>query len=744
MSRSHLVLLLGALAAQCGLLLAIWLWPAAGGSGIFAPPPRAWREARDRFPDAAQAWQMPGFRCAGVHYWQGGWSASFWPELDLQRVDADLRRIRELSFNTVLLTVPWGTFQPAIEPVRYDAARFRQLQALVRTAAAHRLYVALRVGSLERVPEGVAGGPYSAPHAFFVARELHAYAGLLQETARALRAERNVLFLFTTWEDLSGYLFAARADAAERARTGAAIGRELPAHGSQAFGEFLTLADRRWQEHVLPLLRDAARRGDPQVRLGHEVRIDSDPILDGAAIRWFDHDATWSLPEGYDVVLAYFNPSLGAQNAGESVTAADARRTLRELVTALQGHAGRRPVFFDQLNFVDTTPAFRRNARLADEDEIARFLDGALPHLFARTLGCALWTLDSYEASVVGNGSFRAGLASWRAQGPVELGEDRERDLPFAALGPGASLTQAIDAPWNPGLADPTKPFTLRLQARGPSPLRVLVRSESGGVQLEGDVPPSAQWQRHEFRLPAAARCELTFAAPGPRAELAAVVLCNHVQEAALFDAQRRPLGSRPQVFASHQREVLARIGALPGVPSTESLAGGEAIELLLPWQDNELELVLPPGLHAPCSLTLDGREIARLGPGASGGQVAAPRSGPGRRILRAVAEERPIRVQRGSVVPPGARERRRWQLQAGEPGRALWLAAQAQDDKGAPLAGATVFAHRGGEVVTARTAADGAAGLRVPGDDRNTAVAYVELLDPRGSLTVRVNNRDR
>ena len=150
----------------------------------------------ERFPPADEALKLPGFRLAGVHYWQGNWSFNFWANFKINQLDDDLRQISEHGFNTILVTLPWGYFQPVAFPPSYDEQAFDKLALLIEAAARGHLYVILRVGTLEELPEGIRGRPFIAPYLSLDDQELQVYGDLFRETAKRVSGWDNLLFLF--------------------------------------------------------------------------------------------------------------------------------------------------------------------------------------------------------------------------------------------------------------------------------------------------------------------------------------------------------------------------------------------------------------------------------------------------------------------------------------------------------------------------------------------------------------------
>lgn len=554
---------------------------------------------------AAEVLRDPRFRITGVHFWQGNWNYNFWSNLRVGTLADDLRRIRELGFNTIVLTVPWGVFQTDADPPRYDAGAYDHLALVLDEAWRAGLYAILRVGTLERVPRGVAGESFSAPYVFFDERERHAYADLFRETSARLADKPGLLFQFFSWEDVTAYLRIGQQGEPDRlayarhvpgwakhlaARPIGDWNRDwgtsyasanvvgVPPYGSRAFREFLRYADDHLLGVVLPEVAAAARAGDPDARLSYEIRIDGEPIVGDGQTEYFGHEVTWPLTADYAVVTAYFNPYWGARNEGDVISPDDALRNLATLLRRLRRAVGGKRVFFDQFNFVDSTPAFRHNSRLAGEPEIATFLTRALILLREQSLGYALWSLDAYEANVLRNSRFERGLADWQEGGDVAVAGastpsatiagvsvqlDPATQDHFATLPPGASLQQAVRAGWNPGVATPEVPYTLRVRARGAGggTLEVRYQREDGAADapvVSHAVVPEDAWRTYEWQVPLAPACRIVLAARGDGAiDVDDVTLFNHVQEAALFDPLGRPLGRRDAVVAAANREWL-------------------------------------------------------------------------------------------------------------------------------------------------------------------------------------------
>ena len=596
----------------------------------------------ERFPPADEALKLSGFRVAGVHYWQGNWNFNFWTNFKVNQLDDDLRQISEHGFNTILVTLPWGYFQPAAFPPSYDEKSFNKLALLFEAAARHHLYVILRVGTSEELPEGIRGRPFIAPYLLLSDEELAAYGDLFRETAKRVSGRDNLLFLFFSWEDVSGHSFESQSHLESRFTymKGASAFRDhlsqqeishwndrwrtsyqsleempFPAYGSRAYADFLEFADERLMNVVLPAVARAARQGSPDVRLTYEIRVDSDPIwargLDSAS-DWFDHSRTWNLIPGYGVVSAYFNPAWGTVNEGGFITAEKALEHLTGLLEAIRGSVAGKPIFFDQFNFAEPTPTFRSNTRLDGEEEIARFLESSLDLLRRRSLGYALWAFRAYEINSLYNSSFEDGLRNWEIGNPdgVRVEQDGERQEKFLHLRPGGMIRQrpyyhmGFDAP-----------FDLRLMARSRDGGRLSIRFEvleglDWQVSAIEEVVPTAEWKGYRMRLSSGQVYRLTLESIGSGAvEVDELSLFNHVESPSVLDQQGEPLGRRSEILTRTNRSWRLAAGKIGVEMPLEQRQERQApvghiyddgwvteqvdVPLLSPWFDAALELVL-------------------------------------------------------------------------------------------------------------------------------------------------------
>ena len=83
-----------------------------------------------------------------VHYFADAWPKTFWQEFEVSQIDADIQRIKEDGFNTVILAVPWMGFESNFEArkTRSDPRLYQRLELLLQKIGNAGLNYILRVG----------------------------------------------------------------------------------------------------------------------------------------------------------------------------------------------------------------------------------------------------------------------------------------------------------------------------------------------------------------------------------------------------------------------------------------------------------------------------------------------------------------------------------------------------------------------------------------------------------------------
>lgn len=344
--------------------------------------------------------------------WPKNWLAGF----RRADVDADFRQLRDDGFDTVVLLVAWGDFQPVAEPCcSWDERAFERLGFLLDRADAAGLKVMLRIGYGWSFHPGF--GDVGERQQLLLNRRDHraAYQRFVERIGREIDGHDGVVMAFMSWEDQ----WLRRVDESAREDWNAFVAT-LPPGTVQ--GDALpdlqrdsALFHRYWDWLVRETLFLPAVGVLPN--LSYEARVDREPVwgedADGnrTVVEWLAHDGMMQMPEGH-VLTIYWAPFWGALNQGEQLPASRAQ----ELFAALLAEAGAksgRGLFIDQFNFVDNTPGHETNAVLRPE-EIPAFLHRAVCTMRnGGVVGYGLWTARDYTENPLHNPAFGYGLEGW-------------------------------------------------------------------------------------------------------------------------------------------------------------------------------------------------------------------------------------------------------------------------------------------------------------------------------------------
>lgn len=538
-----MTLRLAALAATTGLALL------AGCQR--APAPDA-AEAPAVATTATTATSTPADAVRGrvaAHWFGRQWPKNFLPGFRREHVAADFARLKADGFDTVVLLVAWGDFQPVYSPCcGYDERAFERLRFLLDQADAAGLKVMLRLGygwsfhpdagDIGERQQRVLNDP--------AARE--AFLAFLGRISKETAGREGLVLSFLSWEDL----WLRRVDDSA-AGTWAEFLATRPADEPRpaALPDPVTdaqLFHAYWDWLLAEKFVAAAAPLFPVLSL--EARVDSDPRFepgpDGTPVvaEWISHDGMLRLPAGQPLTL-YWAPYWGALNQGEQLPATRSLELLDAMLAQVAGKTDA-PVFIDQFNVVDNTPGHEHNAVIRPE-ETAAFLHASVCTMKRRgVLGYGYWTTRDYAESPLHNPAFGYGLEGWtlqRAQGEparaLEALPSGDFQLAFAA---GDHLAQSIP------------PRRGRLpRADDARADRTCVEAE---VRVPGVIEVSAGGKRVPLRFDSTGlqrRC--ADLAPEPGAEglafdvqarsgefaLRDLSLFDHVQYGGLYDLDGRP-----------------------------------------------------------------------------------------------------------------------------------------------------------------------------------------------------------
>lgn len=485
-----------------------------------------------------------------AHWFGRQWPKNFLSGFRREHVDEDFRQLAADGFDTVLLLVSWGDFQPVPDPCcRYDERAFERLRFLLDRAEANGLKVMLRLGyAWSFHPDA---GDSGERQQLLMNRPGHreAYRQFLARVSDEIAGHPGVVMAFMSWEDqwLRRLDDSARADYTEYLAT-----LPPPAPTADALPDPVADAARFhgfWDWLVIEKLYAPARGQFPN--LSYEVRIDREPRFapgpDGqpTVVEWLAHDGMFRLPEGHPVTV-YWAPFWGALNQGEQLPAEKSLSLLGVMLEEARGKSGGRRLFIDQFNVVDNTPGHGRNAVLRPE-ETAAFLHRAVCVMQAGGVaGYGLWTVRDYAENPLHNPAFGYGLESWtleRVDGNPEAALEPLADGDFQLrLSAGDRLGQQV--PPRRGrmpVAGDALSDRVCVEADVHAPGRVLARAGGDAATLDFDT--AGRQRRCADIAPAPDAQGLAFSLQLQEGELSLrdVQLFDHVQYGGLYGLDGKP-----------------------------------------------------------------------------------------------------------------------------------------------------------------------------------------------------------
>lgn len=387
--------------------LALFLLLLVSGSGIFA----------------SYGAERPAYRRSAT-YTSDAWVINFW-NTESDHMEEELAQIAADGFNSIILVVPWREFQPGTAPILYNDYAFDKLDRVMQAADRHGLWVELRVS--------YTWDYYEEAESRLRFRELlgndqleRAWLDYMGHMYQYASRHPNFYGGFITWEDFWNYMEDAPSfgtgsrsmDEAKRIgfqdylkerysleELGQYYGKHftsyenvhIPARSTPAY----KLLYEFYDDYLIHLL-EKAQKVFPGLSM--EVRNDVDTVealsggQTGAA-----HYQTFPCGNAPDTSLMY-SVSMGF-GFHQELTAASAVDMMNQQLAMVQAYNGGKPIYIDQLLYMDETEGFAHNARLAP-GERGVFLASISGVLRRYTNGYGIWSYRNYANNPLYNSQF--------------------------------------------------------------------------------------------------------------------------------------------------------------------------------------------------------------------------------------------------------------------------------------------------------------------------------------------------
>lgn len=380
-----------------------------------------------------------------VHYFSDGWALDMWQVVDPRKISDELRAIKQDGFNTIILVVPWRGFQTDQLQPQYDTFYERQLNRVLRAADALDLSVIVRVAYTYQIAmENNLSGITQGQRLLTDEDTRLAWLDYLATVYKICRSYRCFRQGFISWEEFwhafgswqlrnlrprrelavtTGYLSYLAARGIEDVT-------EIPAPGDPAHASFHAFTNHRIRE-----LYELARTVFPDLSM--EFRVDKERLQTADETQWLRNDDFADLP---GLRFSYWAPFMGAENIGEKLDAFRAAHLLNHMLDEVSNLGNHPTHVIDQFNFVDEAPKFKGVHAEIIEEQVAEFLQLAVPLLREKSRGYGIWAYRDYRQNVLFNSRFLMGMKGWQAL------RARCRALPRGGvrMAPGAILRQYL------------------------------------------------------------------------------------------------------------------------------------------------------------------------------------------------------------------------------------------------------------------------------------------------------------
>lgn len=493
-------------------------------------------------------------------YASDAWFSNFW-NTESDHMEEELAQIAADGFNCIILVVPWREFQTSMVPMTYSSYALKKLGRVMEAAGAQGLGVRLRIGyTWDYYDDDASALRFRELLRDASAREAWMeYAGKLYEVASAYPCFCGG---FMTWEDFWNYV-----EDSSGFGTGQYSRNEAEAIGYQAYLQehytleeingyyrpaepFTSFSDvyiprkrhyayklfYEFYDYFLAGLLEETQEVFPDLSM--EVRLDADPVggMDGSGENtWVPHYQTFPCG-GSSYTSVMYSVSMGrAQD--QLVTAHEAVTTMDEQLANVRRRNGDKPIFIDQLLYMDATENFSHNARLYDSHRGA-FLTGIPDTLRRYTNGYGVWTYRNYTNNPVYNSQFALGSRGWEVKGGTTVKRDGSSQMRLDA---GGKIAQKIG---HRIAGRNTHENHVRFTADSDAPAAVTITLGRTEQQVEVDGP-----RQYDLNFGEVSYYEVSFSADS-EVYLDNIHVYNFVQDGQLYGIDGNELSCLPSMRA--------------------------------------------------------------------------------------------------------------------------------------------------------------------------------------------------
>lgn len=471
---------------------------------------------------------------------------------------ASFKQMRTEGFNTIGMIVPWGEFEPGINPVRFDPQSFASLTKLVQTATRLHMGVILRLGyEWDVAPGEQMPGSARFDALWSINGVYNAWLKFIGRVHSAVARFGNVRDAYISWEDLWQPVFEAQAASTPQQRLSLAASTGyrtwLEAHKTlavvnSAYGATFS----SWSQVPVPSFQSPsfqlmyqyedwalvhrlfipAQRRYPGLTM--ESRVDVDPIYNNSTVvGHYSHTTQYTLP-GTSTTGMYFSPYMGDPSSTLNETAGEALSSLTATLSRMHSVSGGRSLFIYEYEFESNSPQVASDPALTPQ-ALPTFILGSATALQRYTSGYALWTYRDYRTSHVFNPTFAFGVRGWKISrlGGIHLHSQRG---PYLTLKSGGAASQKVAAT----TLTTSVTLSVRASAAAATTMTVTVGGHTSALSI------SRGWHTYRLSITSPTSGDLSLKAAGT-ISLTRVQLYSHTQQGDVYSVRGTPeIGAGP------------------------------------------------------------------------------------------------------------------------------------------------------------------------------------------------------
>lgn len=456
-----------------------------------------------------------------AHYFADASLMNLW-DSEFENIDEDFEKIKSDGFNSIILLIPWGQFQPGIGKSNlYNQDALEKLDRVMEKADEHGIGVVLRIGYTWDYYRNRGNDEIMERYEKIVYDEQtrEAWLEYVERLYTVAGSHQSLWGGFICWEDF--WIFTEKMSAIsgknedslkyaqdigfgdffmnhyelseirklyDDTRLYAEEDLYIPAVDKPAFKVFYSFYD----DFLNHLLQDT-QTAFPNVSM--EVRIDDDWIVneEGKNV-YYSHAATYAC-DGSDYSTIMYGIPIGMKNMGEKVTWSHALEKTEAAFQKVAVNNGGKKIYVDQFLYYDNTQAYSHNAQLID-DQIDDYLLNVEDAFKEYTRGYGVWAYKDYYMDKISNGSFSDSLEGWETTGEAAVKEIDGKHK--CLLVDGAEIRQDVSGK----ISDTSGNIVCQLDASlidEPFVIKVSLNDETKQISVTKDATYSVEFDGDEW-----------------------------------------------------------------------------------------------------------------------------------------------------------------------------------------------------------------------------------------------------